>query len=87
MKVGLYSIYDRVAKESGPVFQAKNDDVAVRATCSLLSSVDLCEDYILYRVGTFDAENHIIDDCDVSIVDYEITFMSQRESLQEVSNG
>ena len=59
-KVGLYSIYDKVAMESGPVFQAKNDDVAVRATCSLLSDVDKCDDFVLYRVGTFDAENHII---------------------------
>lgn len=82
MLVGLYSIYDRVAKESGPVFQSKNDDVAVRATCSLLSDVDSIEDFILYRVGTFDVENHLIDDCDVKIVDYEILYLSQKEKSE-----
>lgn len=81
MIVGLYSIYDKIAQESGPVFQAKNDDVAVRAACSLLRSVDSCEDFVLYRVGRFDAENHMIDDSDVEQIDYEATFYAQKENI------
>jgi len=30
MKVGLYTIYDRVAEESGKLWEAKNDGVALR---------------------------------------------------------
>lgn len=82
MKVGLYSIYDKVAQESGPVFQAKNDDVAIRATCNLLADVHAIDDYILYRVGTFDTDNHMIDDCDVVVLDYEILYLSQKEKLE-----
>lgn len=83
MKVGLYCIYDKIAQESGPVFQAKNDDVAVRATCSLLSDTVSIDDYILYRIAGFDSDNHIIDDCDVKVVDYEIVYLSQKETLED----
>ena len=35
--MNLYVIYDRVAQESGPVFEAKNDGIAVRQMRNLLS--------------------------------------------------
>ena len=37
MKVNIYTIYDVVAKECGPIYQAKNHDVAVRGFRSLIS--------------------------------------------------
>ncbi len=60
MKVNVYTIYDVVAKECGPIFQAKNHDVAVRAFKSLISeNLDVhinVHDYDLYCLGEFDNE-------------------------------
>ena len=58
MKVNIYTIYDTVAKECGPIYQAKNHDVAVRAFRSLISdtpNVNALE-YDLYCLGEFDTE-------------------------------
>lgn len=30
MKIRLYAVYDRIAEESGPIFEAKNDGIAKR---------------------------------------------------------
>ena len=58
MKVNIYTIYDSVAKECGPIFQAKNHDVAVRAFHSLMAEASnvLSTDYDLYCLGEFDTE-------------------------------
>ena len=58
MKVNIYTIYDSVAKECGPIYQAKNHDVAVRAFHSLMSETSnvLSTDYDLYCLGEFDTE-------------------------------
>ena len=60
MRVNVYTIYDVVAKECGPIFQAKNHDVAVRAFKSLISeNLDVhinVHDYDLYCLGEFDTE-------------------------------
>ena len=53
MKVNIYTIYDVVAKECGPIYQAKNHDVAVRAFRSLISDTPNVnvQDYDLYSLG------------------------------------
>ena len=58
MKVNIYTIYDTVAKECGPIYQAKNHDVAVRAFKSLISDTPNVNvsDYDLYCLGEFDTE-------------------------------
>ena len=58
MKVNIYTIYDVVAKECGPIFQSKNHDVAVRAFKSLISDTPnvSVSDYDLYCLGEFDTE-------------------------------
>lgn len=58
MKVNIYTIYDILAKECGPIFQAKNDDVAVRAFYSLLSDTPntMANEYEIYCLGEFDTE-------------------------------
>ena len=58
MKVNIYTIYDTVAKECGPIYQAKNHDVAVRAFRSLISDTPNVNalDYDLYCLGEFDTE-------------------------------
>lgn len=52
---GMYVIYDKLAEEAGPIFQAPNDDVALRNFRHLSEgqSVDLSE-YDVYAVGMYD---------------------------------
>lgn len=57
MKYGIYTIYDKVAEISGPVFQAKNDSTAIRMLADLVMRIDVvAEDYEMYRIGTWDDE-------------------------------
>lgn len=52
----LYTILDRVAEESGPVFEACNDGVALRNFKNLLDKVPPYQqgEYRLYKIGSFD---------------------------------
>lgn len=52
--VELFTIYDKVARESGPIYQAKSEDVAARQMISLLKKTDWPDDYVLYKLGRFD---------------------------------
>ena len=58
MKVNIYTIYDKVACEAGPIFQAKNDKVACRACDSMISEAcgNFVSDYQLWCLGSFDTE-------------------------------
>lgn len=61
MKTRLYTIYDKRAEESGPLFQAKNDAVALRNYESLLAREEVKEtEYKLLCVGLFDNEKCLI---------------------------
>jgi hypothetical protein len=62
MYVRLYTVYDKVAEEAGPIFQAKTDGVAMRNYQGLVQSQNLNpDDYLLYYLGTFNTEDMIID--------------------------
>lgn len=53
--MNVYSIYDKVAKEGGPLFHAQNDDVARRMLRSMVkNSPELAQDYVLYQVGEYE---------------------------------
>ena len=69
MKYNLYSIYDSVAEDFGPIFQAKNYDVALRYVAEMIMShhVKLSE-YFLYYLGTFDSDSGSI--CPDKVVKY-----------------
>ncbi len=58
MLYNLYTIYDTVAKECGPIFQAKNKEVACRYVAEMLKSnpVKLSE-YYLCSIGNFDSDS------------------------------
>jgi len=61
MKMKLYVVYDKVAEESGPIFQAKNHKVAMRQYNHLIEKEALVkEDYCLICVGNWDSENAMI---------------------------
>lgn len=54
---GIYTIYDKVAQEAGPLFLAKNDEVALRMVNNSpeLKAMNLA-DFELYLIGTYDSE-------------------------------
>lgn len=54
----IYTIFDRVAEQAGPLFEAPNDGVAMRAFRNTLERTPSYQlgDYRLYRLGTFDPE-------------------------------
>lgn len=54
----VYSVYDRVALECGPLFLAVNDGVAVRNYKTL--SMDHPEEYALVCLATFNKRTMII---------------------------
>lgn len=59
MTMNLYVIYDTLAKESGPVFEAKNHDVAIRnVNRELREKITNPEEFILLHVGTIDHESN-----------------------------
>lgn len=57
----LYSVYDSVAGEYGPLFQAKNDDVALRNVIQMFTEMKVniasLATFKLYHVGDFDTES------------------------------
>ncbi len=59
MKVNIYTFYDKVACEAGPIFQAKNDTVALRCFMSLMKETPSVNpaDYDVYCLGEFDTED------------------------------
>ncbi len=60
MIYNLYSIYDKDAKEYGPLFNAKNDVVASRYVEEMIKDVKFSDSYALYCMGEFDTENGIV---------------------------
>lgn len=59
--VNLYSVFDSVAKEYGPLFYCKNGEVAQRAFHELIDGTSSPSDYELSYLGTFDTEIGTID--------------------------
>lgn len=49
--IELYVVRDKVARDVGPVFEAKNEAVAVRSYKSMLASHKFPEDFQLHRIG------------------------------------
>lgn len=59
MKVRMYTVYDKVAEEAGPLFTAKNDGVAARNFRNLLeqNQVQEKEEFKLLYMGEFDTSS------------------------------
>lgn len=75
MKTKIYTIYDSVAKESGPLMYSKNRAVALRQFEMALSGNSRINDYKLFELGEFDTERMKIQPCEpfeiISIQDVE----------------
>lgn len=59
MKLNIYTIFDRVAEEAGPIFVAKSDAVAVRNFRHYTKDTRQ-EEYRLYRVGEYDNDKVMV---------------------------
>lgn len=64
MVYNLYTVYDRLAKEAGPIFVAVNDQVAERQFRKLIVGSDNPADYQLYNLGEYDSVSLSIKDLD-----------------------
>lgn len=60
--MNLYSIYDRVAKMYGPIFEARNDGTAARSVRALYAKIEPHDRdaYVLRRLGGYDQETGYI---------------------------
>lgn len=57
MTVKMYTVFDRVSNEAGPVQLCKNDAVASRMFVGMMKKDTINpSDYLLHCIGTFDTE-------------------------------
>lgn len=79
MVVNFYVIWDKVAKEAGPVFQAKNDGVARRNVNNILEKVADFDQaaYELRKICSFDNEK--VEVCNIrnEVIDLEIPVIGE----------
>ena len=62
MNTELFTIYDKVAQEAGPIFQAKNLYVAMRYAKEMIKDTKInLHEYDLVRLACFDTESMSID--------------------------
>lgn len=52
---GCYVLYDTVAEECGPIFDAKNDAIAVRLSLPALADAPFVRDIRLLKVAEIDS--------------------------------
>ena len=76
----MYVVYDRVAEESGPIFEAKNDGTAARAARDLVASAKgaKAHEFQLLKLGTIDHEKNAITPLPVP---EDVHYMMQEEEL------
>lgn len=55
MKQKLYTLYDNVAEQFGPVFQAANNAVAMRSVQNM--KIKVYDDFQLFLIGEWDMES------------------------------
>nr|WAE43336.1 MAG: hypothetical protein [Microviridae sp.] len=53
METRLYVVYDLVALESGPIFEAKNDGVALRQFGQLMAKTEFPHEFELRYIGDY----------------------------------
>lgn len=68
MKVQYFSVEDVKADQFGPLFPAKNLDVAKRMFKALMKDVDseYYEDYFLHLIGCFDDATGVFEEANVA---------------------
>jgi len=81
MKHGVYVIYDKIAEESGPMFEAVNDGIALRQACHVLKPLPptLVDDYQLVKIGEYDTKDMQIYVLPPQQIDFTISLSRARE--------
>ena len=85
----LFTIYDKVAQEAGPIFQAKNLYVAMRYVKDMIkdNNINLTE-YDLVRLGTFDSESMslvALSKCDAVELSNCVTYVDDANEFMKVN--
>ncbi len=84
MTYNLYTIYDKVSKECGPVFQAKNFGVAKRYLEDMVKNNPIkFDEYALYQLATFDSETFKLTSLAILSWDFSEIFGDTVESVEE----
>ena len=85
MTYNIYTIYDKVSKECGPVFQAKNFGVAKRYVEDMLKNNPIkLDEYTLYQIGSYDTETGKLFSQSILSWDLSEIFGDIVESVEEV---
>ncbi len=89
MNTEIFTIYDKVAQEAGPIFQAKNLYVAMRYVNEMIkdNKINLSE-YDLVRLGTFDTESmsiSVLTKADAVELSNCATFVDDAKEFMEVN--
>lgn len=58
-KMSVYTIYDKMARLSGPLFESYNNETAIRTFHNIFkdNKITSPEDFELWKVGEFDRDN------------------------------
>lgn len=85
MKTGMYVIYDKVAKEAGPIFTSKTEGVALRNWNAFVQNNDNksleIDDYDLLYIGMLDTEVPEIVDIEVKKIGIDIEMEFEGEEM------
>lgn len=71
LKVKLYTIYDRVGEEAGPITFARNDALARRMFDSVMEKEPFRKDFALFYIGDYDTSSMEITPCSPKMVKSE----------------
>ena len=72
MITNIYTIRDKVAEEVGPLFQAKNDAVAIRQFKQLVKDSENPEEYELLCLGDFNDQTIELETGKVKVININI---------------
>ena len=65
----VYTVYDRVAEQAGPLMEAINDKVAVRAYKQLIAGQHLePSEYNLVRLGMYDRDSMSLNGTEQTVI-------------------
>lgn len=79
----LFRIKDVVAKEFGPIYEAKNKGVAQRQFMQVMQDKPYPDDYKLYHVGSSDSESGWL----TSVEPVEVFVPLTEEKVLELKNA
>lgn len=75
-QLNIYTVLDTLAEQSGPLYQAVNDLVAIRQFGQLIEKTQSPVDYDLYRLGVYDP-------CTLEVVSEEKVLVTTGKEFME----